>query len=346
MRLQLGPQPGAPRGGQGGRAHQLARRLPRALRSDPARSHEHVHDHQRHQHVDVGAVRGPGARARHGREAAARHHAERHRQGVPGARDLHLSARRQPAHHRRDVRVVPRAGAQLERQQHLLVSLAGSGRDASAGAVLRAGERHRHARHAEAARALHARAVRAVGGAHQLLREQRHPLHRRDVQDARVLGDVGGDHHRALPGEGQAHDALPLRRAGELAGPHREPAREQRVAHPDRDARRDAQPQRALPCAPAAGLERGALAAAPVGPAVVAAPPADPRVRDRPARVPGLVRRQPRDRQQGGRAQGAGLRRDPEDPRHGRREGGHRQRLHEVGASAQHERAHGPHQHG
>ena len=57
--------------------------------------------------------------------------------------------------------------------------------------------------------------------------------------------------------------------------------------------------RRALPRAAAADLERGAVAAAAVGPAVVAAAPADPRVRDRPARV-----RRPVHGQPGGRGEG------------------------------------------
>ena len=96
--------------------------------------------------------------------------------------------------------------------------------------------------------------------------------------------------------------ALPLRRAGQLARPHRGAAREQRVAHPDRGARRDAVARRALPRAAAADLERGAVAAAPVGPAVVAAPAADPRLRDRPARVSRPVRRLAGRRAEGRRA--------------------------------------------
>ena len=69
-------------------------------------------------------------------------------------------------------------------------------------------------------------------------------------------------------------------------------AGEQRVAHPDRGAGRDAEPRRALSRAAVAGVERGAVAAAAVGSAVVAAPAADPRLRDRPARVPRPVRGQ------------------------------------------------------
>src|ERR1700744_6575403 len=45
------------RGRQGGRAHQLARRLPRPLRRDPDREDEHVDDHQRHGHVAAVALR-------------------------------------------------------------------------------------------------------------------------------------------------------------------------------------------------------------------------------------------------------------------------------------------------
>ena len=73
------------------------------------------------------------------------------------------------------------------------------------------------------------------------------------------------------------------------------------MAHPDRGARRHAVARRALPRAAAADLERGAVAAAAVGPAVVAAAAADPRVRDRPARVRRSVRGQPGDRGEGRR---------------------------------------------
>ncbi len=53
---------------------------------------------------------------------------------------------------------------------------------------------------------------------------------------------------------------LPLRRAGQLARPHRAAAREQRVADPDRGAGRDALARRPLPRAAAAHVERGAVA--------------------------------------------------------------------------------------
>ena len=95
---------------------------------------------------------------------------------------------------------------------------------------------------------------------------------------------------RALRRRRREAAALPLRRAGELARPHGVPAREQH--HPDRarGARRDDGPRRPGAGAPAARMERGAGVAAAVGPAVVAADPADPRLRDRRARVPRHLR--------------------------------------------------------
>ena len=73
-------------------------------------------------------------------------------------------------------------------------------------------------------------------------------------------------------------------------GPDRVPAGEQRPADRARGARRHARPRRPRAGDPAARLERGAGAAATVGSAVVAAHPADPRLRDRPARVPRHLR--------------------------------------------------------
>ena len=81
-----------------------------------------------------------------------------------------------------------------------------------------------------------------------------------------------------------------LRRAGQLAGPDREPAREQRDPDRARGAGRDAGPRRPRPRAAAARLERGAGPAPALGPAVVAADPADPGRGDRPARVPRHLR--------------------------------------------------------
>ncbi len=152
------------------------------------------------------------------------------------------------------------------------------------------------------ARARRRRGVRPVRRPRVVLRQRRHAVRRGDVQDARVRRAVG----RAVPRSLRRHRSeaapVPLRRPGQLARPHRAAAREQRVADPDRDARRDAVAGRAVPRAAAADVERGAVAAAAVGPAVVAPAPADPRVRDRSARVRRPVRRQPGGRGQGRRA--------------------------------------------
>ena len=85
--------------------------------------------------------------------------------------------------------------------------------------------------------------------------------------------------------------AVPLRRAGELARPHRGAAGEQRLPHPARDAGRDDVPRRPGPRGAAAGVERGAGPAARLGPAVVAAHAAGARLRVGPARVRRPLRR-------------------------------------------------------
>ena len=82
-------------------------------------------------------------------------------------------------------------------------------------------------------------------------------------------------------------------------GPDRAAAGEQRHPHPARDAGGDAVEERARARRAAAGLERGARPAAAVGPAMVAAHAADPRLRDRPARIRRHLRRLAGDRRQG-----------------------------------------------
>ena len=93
----------------------------------------------------------------------------------------------------------------------------------------------------------------------------------------------------------------------QLARADRVAAREQH--HPDRagGAGGDDGPRRPRPRAPAAGLERGARAAAAVGPAVVAADPADPGLRDRSPGVPGHLRGLEGDGRARGRAGGRAL---------------------------------------
>ena len=79
-----------------------------------------------------------------------------------------------------------------------------------------------------------------------------------------------------------------------------------------------------------AGLERGARPAAAVGPAMVAAHAADPRLRDRPARIRRHLRRLRGDDAQGRRAQARGQGRAEAHRGDGRRGRGGRERLHEA----------------
>ena len=124
------------------------------------------------------------------------------------------------------------------------------------------------------------------------------------------------------------HRRVPLRRAGELARADRAAAGEQRLSHSARDAGRDAFEECARPRRAASRLERGAGAAASVGPAVVAADAADPRLRDRPAGVRRHLRWLDGDRAQGRGAEGAGQGRAATHRGDGRRRRGHR--LHEA----------------
>ena len=117
-------------------------------------------------------------------------------------------------------------------------------------------------------------------------------------------------------------------------GPHRAAAGEQRLPHPARDAGRDAVEEGARPRRAAAGLERGARPAAAVGPAMVAAHAADPRLRDRPARIRRHLRRLAGGRGQGRGAEGRGARRARAHRRAGRRDRGRRERLHEAARSS------------
>ena len=97
-----------------------------------------------------------------------------------------------------------------------------------------------------------------------------------------------------------------LRRAGQLAGPDRGPAGEQRPPHRPRVPRGHPVQERPGARAAAAGVERGPRSAPSVGPAVVPPHPADPRLRVRPAGVRGHLRRLRRHRGEDGRG-GRGL---------------------------------------
>ena len=326
--LRRRPRAGARRGREGRRAGRAQGRHARPARRHPARPHEHVDDDQRDGGVAAGALHRRRGGERHRPRGPPGHDPERHRQGVPVARDLRLPARPVDAADRRHRGLHGRARAEVESRQRLLLPPAGGRGHAPAGDRLRAGHGDRHPRRGApaGARDRHGARVRP----HLLLRQRRRAVRGGAREAARDGGAVGRARARALRRAGRARPPLPLRRAGQLARADRVPAREQRAADRARGARGDARPRRTRPRDPAPGLERGARAAAAVGPAVVAADPAGAGLRDRPARVPRPVRGLGRDggarrRARGGRAGGA---------RPGRRAGRHGRGgpVHEGGA--------------
>ena len=111
-----------------------------------------------------------------------------------------------------------------------------------------------------------------------------------------------------------------LRRAGQLARPHRVSAREQRAPNRARGARGHPGSRRPGPRDPAPCVERGARPAAAMGPAMEPADPADPRQRDRPARLPGHLRGLAGDGRPG-RGAGRGRARGDDDRGGARRRG-------------------------
>ena len=86
------------------------------------------------------------------RTALARHHPERHHQGISVARHPRLSAGGLDAADQGHDRVRDPRNAEMESDQHLLLSSAGGGRDAGAGDRLRARQCDRGARHREGIR--------------------------------------------------------------------------------------------------------------------------------------------------------------------------------------------------
>ena len=176
-----------------------------------------------------------------------------------------------------------------------------------------------------------------------LLRQRRRPVHRGDVQDARLRQALGRDHPGAIRRPGPEDAPVPLRRAGELARAHRGPAREQRAADRARDARRDAVEERPGPRRTAAGVERGPRPPAAVGPAVVAAAAAGAGVRVRPARVRRHLRGLGRHRGEGLRTRRIRTTRDRPGAGAGRCDRGSRVGLHEAGPGVGPCRAPWPH---
>ena len=244
-----------------------------------------------------------------------------------------VPAGRVAAAHDRHDRVHGRADAEVEPDQHLQLPPAGGGRDAGAGARLRAVARRSPCSiavrdggqvppdgSATSSAGSRSSSTRACGSSRRCARCARSS----QLWDQLTLERYGVDRPEAA--------ALPLRRAGQLAGTHRGAAREQRAADRARDARRDAVEGRAGARGAAAGVERGARPAAAVGPAVVAADAAGARLRVRPARVRRHLRRLARDRGQGRRAGRRARERDRPGTGDGRCGRSGRERVHEAGA--------------
>ena len=106
----------------------------------------------------------------------------------------------------------------------------------------------------------------------------------------RAMGQLWEEIGRERYGVTDEAAALPLRRAGQLARADRVAAGEQRARASCSRRWRSRSAATRAPARSSCRVERGARPAAPVGSAVVAAHPADPRLRDRPARVPRHLR--------------------------------------------------------
>ena len=188
------------------------------------------------------------------------------------------------------------ARAGLEPHERVLVPPAGSRGHPRPGAGVRAGRRRRRAGCRPGLGTGSRRPLCPCGRLHVVLRQCRHPLRGGDLQAAGPGRAVGPDHRGALRRTGPEAASPPLRSAGELARADRGPTREQRPADRAGDAGRHLvqagpRPERAV-----TGVERGARTADAVGSAVVVADATGAGLRDRPARVRGHSRREPRRR--------------------------------------------------
>ena len=169
-----------------------------------------------------------------------RHDPERHHQGISLARHLCVSAGAVDAADQGRDPVHDQGDAEMESDECLLLSSAGGGRDAGAGARLCARHRDRRARRGQGLGRMRAGRIRRGGRAHLVLRQCRAALRHRNLQDARLHRIVGRDHPRALRRDRCQAAAVPLRRAGQFAGPDRAAAGEQRQPHSAGDAGGDA----------------------------------------------------------------------------------------------------------
>ena len=181
---------------------------------------------------------------------------------------------------------------EVEPDQHLQLPPAGGRGDAGAGARVRAVDGDRGARLGAGLRARSPppSSARSSGASRSSSTPGSASSRRcaRCARFARLWDEITRERYGVKDAKAPAP---PLRRPGQLAGPHRGAAGEQRPAHRAGDARGDAVPRRPRPRRAAAGLERGPGPAPAVGPAVVAADAAGAGLRDRPAGVRGPVRR-------------------------------------------------------
>ena len=256
----------------------------------PARRDEHVDDDQRDRRVAARALhrrrRGAGRRPRSSCRARRRTTSSR-----SSSRAAPTPSRPAPS-----MRLIADMVAytvehvpEVEPDQHLLLPPAGGGRDAGAGDRLRDEQRDRGARRrrasgspAERMAAVFGRISFFVNAGVRFIEEHA------KLRAMSILWEELGRERYGVTDERQ----LRFRYGVQVnsLGSHRGAAGEQRAADRARGARRHARAQRPRPRHPAAGLERGARAAAPVGSAVVAAHPAGARLRDRRARVPRHLR--------------------------------------------------------
>jgi (2R)-ethylmalonyl-CoA mutase len=268
----------------------------------PARDHEHLDDHQRHGHVAAGPLRGRRRGAGSRPRQALGHHAERHHQGVPVAGDLRLPARAVAAADHRHGGAHGHRGPEVEPDQHLQLPPAGGRRDAGAGDQLRAVHRHRRARRRE--------------GAGQV------PDERFGDVCARISFFVNAgvrfvEEMCKMRAFTQLWDELLLERYGVQDPKHRRFRYGVQVnslglteAQPENNVQRIVLEMLGVSLSKKARARAIQLPAwnealglpRPVGPAVVAAPAAGARVRDRPARARRPVRGLGRRRAQGVRA--------------------------------------------
>ena len=145
-RLRPGLADGRRRGGQGRGTGGAPRSHAHPARRHPARTDEHVDDHQRHSRVDAGVVRGQRRGSRRRPRRVARYHAERHRQGIPLARHVHLPAGSVAPTHRRHGCVVRQQRAQVEPHERVLVPPSRGRRHAGSGDRVLVGYRGRSSR--------------------------------------------------------------------------------------------------------------------------------------------------------------------------------------------------------